>query len=136
MYFYEEPNLYQPKSETNCSGTDRGWYITADGRFVNAPSGKIPKVLRKMFYTHNIEDPDIPCKAATYCYLFTEEGIAVGISLCSYQDEFDQSRGKDIALGRAKAALKEKQSSRLIRKPEYYGLRRHGIFALSHWVEK
>lgn len=94
----------------------------------------LPKIKRKHYKVLDFIDADVPCKYITFCYLHTDQGTAVGISICSELDEFDDSRGREIALGRAEAALKERKSSRMIHKPEYRGLRDYGVFALSHWV--
>ena len=82
----------------------------------------------------DLSNKSVPCKQIVFCYLHTNKGTAVGISICSELDEFNKSIGERISFGRAQKALKNRHSSDLIRKPEYICLRDYGIFSLSLWV--
>jgi hypothetical protein len=47
----------------------------------------------------------------TVCTILNELGnmIAIGEAMCSYSDNFNYKRGRDIALGRALAYLEKKE---------------------------
>jgi len=47
----------------------------------------------------------------TLCVMAGRDGAAVGVAVCSDDDEFDDYRGLNIACGRARKALKAKKSS-------------------------
>lgn len=93
-----------------------------------------PKILSKKFYVMYNKDMSIPCSHITFCYLTINQGIAKGVSITSNKDKHSPSRGRQIALGRAEKAIKKQYNGDLIKKPEYYKLRRWGIDCLYSWI--
>lgn len=74
----------------------------------------------KPFYHYIFRDSKISAEkkpVITICYLHDDNtGITTrGIALCSRKNEFNYKIGRDIALGRAKAALQEVESARPVR---------------------
>jgi len=93
-----------------------------------------PKIMRKIFRVFNYED--VPCRNITVCYILTDQGTAVGYSMCSLSDEFDKDKGRMIAKNRAMKALEERKSGGRIKKGSYKNLINYGIIATRLWIPK